>query len=212
MRIRLTPFDYDFLRVHWKIGGNNHYFYPSCVMGSQFSAFLTAVFLLYEEQDITHSYGPKKTRNFSHEYPFERQDNKHLKQSKVFWDEEGFCHFITFTRHCEDDRVCPAEMPDPINITIKSGRRTYEYIVDGRDLCYAIAKGYTEAIKKYGLTGYRESSGMQYPGDSFDLHEFLFIKAYALNALAVRERKDYESWKNLNCTSPSGRIFGSIRR
>lgn len=53
-RIRLTPLGGDFLRVHWKIGGDNHYFFPSCVMGSQFSAFIEAVFRLYEEKDIDH--------------------------------------------------------------------------------------------------------------------------------------------------------------
>ena len=90
MRIRLTPCDYDFLRVHWRICGVYHYFFPSCVMGSQFSAFLTAVYRLYEEEKFTHVSYSRKTRYFNHEYPIERQDNMHLLTTSVFWDEEGY--------------------------------------------------------------------------------------------------------------------------
>lgn len=196
MRIRLTPYDCDYLKVHWRIGGNNHYFLPSCVMGSQFSAFLTAVYRLYEEKQITHTYWPRRQLHFKHEYPHDRQDKKHLLTSTVYWDEEGFGHVITLTRLCDDDNVCMNGEPDPININIRSGRKNYHYTVDGRDLCYAIARGCTEAVKKYGLTGYRESSGMQYPGDSFDLYELLFVKAYALDALEAREL--HELWSQPN--------------
>ena len=187
MRIRLTPFGCDYLRVHWRIGGENHYFFPSCVMGSQFSAFLTAVYQLYEEEKITHTYWPRRQLHFKHEYPYERSDKKHLLTSTVYWDEEGFGHTITLTRHCDDVIVTGNNVPDPVKITIMSGRKLRNYTVDGRDLCYAIAKGCTEAIKKYGLVGYRESSGMQYPGDSFNLYELLFVKTYALNVMGSRK-------------------------
>lgn len=156
-------------------------------MGSQFSAFLTAVYRLYEEKNIKHTHWPRKHLHFKHEYPYDRQDKKHLLTSTIYWDEEGFFHIITLTRHCDDDIVKGSNAPDPINILIKSGHKSFHYTVDGRDLCYAVAKGCTEAIKKYGLVGYRESSGMQYPGDTFDLYELLFVKAYALNAMESRE-------------------------
>lgn len=196
MRIRLTPFDCDFLRVHWRIGGDNHYFFPSCIMGSQFSDFLTAVYRLYEENGIRHTYRPHKQPRFKHEYPHERQDGKHLLTSTVYWDEEGFVHIITFTRCCDDDILTQEGSPDPVRIDIKSGSKKYTYTVDGQELCYAIARACTEAIKKYGLLGYRESSGNQDPGDSFDIYELLFVKAYALNALDTRARQ--EVWSHPN--------------
>ena len=59
--------------------------------------------------------------------------------------------------------------------------------MDGRDLCYAIARGYTEAIKKYGFQGYLRSTGQQYLGDSFEIEELLFVKAYALDVMESRE-------------------------
>lgn len=189
MRIRLTPFGCDYLRVHWRIGGDNHYFFPSCVMGSQFSAFLTAVYRLYEEEQIKHTYGPQKHLRFTHEHPYERKDKKHLLSSTVYWDEEGYGHVITLTRHCDDDIVNGSNASDPVKILIKNGHKCFDYTVDGRDLCYAVAKGCTEAIKKYGLVGYRASSGMQYPGDTFDLYELLFVKAYALNVMESRKMR-----------------------
>ena len=86
MRIRLTPFGGDYLRVHWRIGGENHYFFPSCVMGSQFSVFLTAVYRLYEEEEIRHTHWPQKLHDFKHEYPHNRDDKKHLLTSIIHWD------------------------------------------------------------------------------------------------------------------------------
>ena len=79
---------------------------------------------------------------------------------------------------------------DPIEISITSTRSApYTCTVDGRDLCYAVAKAYTEAIKKYGFYGYYSSTGGNCNGfgDVIDLHMILFIKAYALNAMEVRK-------------------------
>ena len=195
IRIRLTPCDCDFLRVHLRIGGDNHYFYPSCVMGSQFSAFLTAVYHLYEENNIKHTYWPRKINEFKHEYPYAREDQQHLITSALYWDEEGYTHNIIFKRHCPNDIVTNSDNPDPIQITIENAK-TYEYTVDGRELCYAVAKGCTEALKKYGIAGYEKSTGMQYPGDKLDIEKLLFVKAYALNVMDARGT--YELWANPN--------------
>lgn len=57
-----------------------------------------------------------------------------------------------------------------------------EYTVESRDLCYAVSKAYTEAIKQFGFYGYIASTGSRCfeSGDSVDLHMLLFLKAYAL--------------------------------
>lgn len=186
-RIRLTPLGGDFLRVHWKIGGDNHYFFPSCVMGSQFSAFIEAVFRLYEEKDIDHIFCGK-LYGFEYDGPWNRYDNMYRIRTTVHWDEEGRTEDITFIRICKDVNPCPLGTPDPIEVHIVAHNGKFNYVVDGRDLCYAIAKACTEAWKKYGFLGYYDSTGMQYPGDNFCLADLLFIKAYALNTLSVREK------------------------
>lgn len=196
MRIRLTPYDYDYLKVHWRIDGDNYYFFASGVMGSQFSAFLSAVYSLYEEADRSHHLHNKYNKNVTHEYPHNCEDKRYHSEAKVSWDGEGPYYTITFIRNSESaGPVLDPNRPDPIQIKIESTRQSMkECTIDGRDLCYAIARGCTEALKKYGLKGYTLSTGGSYVGDSFDIEELLFVKAYALNALAVCEAK--VEWAN----------------
>ncbi len=196
MRIRLTPYDYDFLRVHWRIDGENYYFFASGAMGSQFSAFLSAVYCLYEEKDRSHYFHSQYSKNITHEHPHNREDKRYHSEAKVFWDGEGPYYTITFTRSSESaGPVLDLHKPDPIQVKIEGIRRsTKECTIDGRDLCYAIARGCTEALKKYGFKGYTLSTGGTYIGDGFNIEELLFVKAYALNVLEVCEAKI--AWKN----------------
>ena len=168
MRIRLTPIGADFMRVHFRIGGDNHYFFPSCVMGDQFSSFLTAVYCLYNEGYDYHQLHMRQwKRRFGVEFqlPNEENGNRYFKSIPILWDEEGSIIDITLSRtSAEKDyfAIVPDGVPDPISIAFSYHRGDFQYEVDGRDLCYAIARGYTEAIKKYGFQGYLRSTGMQY--------------------------------------------------
>ncbi len=96
-------------------------------------------------------------------------------------------------------------VPDPISVEFSYKKGKFKYTVDGRDLCYAIARGYTEALKKYGFQGYLRSTGMQYLGDIVAMEEFLFVKAYALDAIESRELKTVwerpKSWMSADSSS-----------
>jgi hypothetical protein len=94
------------------------------------------------------------------------------------------------------EKVYSSSVFDPVKIEFDYCAGHYRYEVDGRELCYAVAKGYTEALKKYGFQGYLRSTGMQYLGDSIEMDELLFVKAYALDAMEVRELK--EAWSKPN--------------
>ena len=54
---------------------------------------------------------------------------------------------------------------------------------------HSLAKWKRLALKKYGFKGYTLSTGGSYIGDGFNIEEFLFVKAYALNALEVCKAK-----------------------
>ena len=195
IRIRLTPIGADFMQVHFRIGKDNHYFYPSCVMGDQFSSFLTAVYCLYSEGYNYHDLHNRQwTRRFGYEFetPNEKNGNRYFKSIPITWDEEGRIDTIVLSRGSAKQDcffIAPQGIADPIGVKISYKRGIFQYTVDGRDLCYAIAKGYTEAIKKYGFQGYLRSSGSQYLGDRFEMEELLFVKAYALDAMESRELK-----------------------
>ena len=193
IRIRLTPIGADFMRVHLRIGQDNHYFYPSCVMGDQFSSFLTAVYCLYNEGYDYHQLHTRQwKRRFGCEFqtPNDENGRRYFKSIPISWDEEGRVDHIILSRSsAEKDyfSIVPQGVTDPIGIEITYTRGNFKYSVDGRDLCYAIARGYTEAIKKYGFQGYLRSTGQQYLGDSFEIEELLFVKAYALDVMESRE-------------------------
>ena len=199
IRVRLTPIGADFMQVHFRIGGDNHYFYPSCVMGDQFSSFLTALYCLYnEEYDYYQLHMRQWKRRFVcvFETPKEENGNRYFKSIPISWDEEGHIVDVTLSRSsAAEDYFSPAPegMPDPVTVELSYKRGAFKYTVEGRDLCYAVARGYTEALKKYGFQGYLRSTGMQYIGDTFEMEELLFVKAYALNAMEIRELRT--AWK-----------------
>lgn len=77
-----------------------------------------------------------------------------------------------------------------LRTTTDYGKTYNEYCVDEKDFCYAIAKACTDVLKQYGIYGYRYST--EY--DTFDLHQLLFIKAYALECLDVRKLLNADEW------------------
>jgi len=203
IRVRLTPIGADFMRVHFRIGDDNHYFYPSCVMGRPVFFFLTAVYCLYNEgYDYHQLHMQQWKRRFGcvFEPPTEENGNRYFKSVPVSWDEEGRTVDVILSRSSSEENyfsIVPKGVPDPINIEFSCKRGNFKYTVDGRDLCYAIARGYTEALKKYGFQGYLRSTGMQYIGDVFEMEELLFVKAYALDAMEARVLK--EEWRRPKC-------------
>ena len=170
-------------------------------MGDQFSSFLKAIYCLYEEEYDYHRLHRRLAWRRTPvidpwEYPHSKGNGEYYKTIPITWDEEGSIIHVTVSRRSSTEGVLPDGIPDPINIKFSRGVNDYQYTVDGRDLCYAIAKGYTEAIKKYGFQGYLRSTGLQYLGDSFEIEELLFVKAYALGAMESRNLN--ELWSNPN--------------
>ena len=209
--IELVPCGADFLKVVLSIGNDSHTFWASSVMGNQFSSFVGAVYQLYTEKYDTHSHNRGIDSKAKHICPQEDPsllNDEEKVMSHVCWDGEGVLFHITFTRKrifC-GDRVSDEE--DLIEIGIGNPDDHQDtYTVDGRDLCYAVAKAYTEAIKKYGFYGYYSSTGGNCNGfgDVIDIHMILFIKAYALGAMDARRLetvwKKENSWMRAEGTS-----------
>lgn len=187
IRFRLTPLSGDFLRVHWRIGGDNHYFFPSAVMCGQFSSLLAAVYSLYSEKSDDHTNCRRQFKRYKVQWS-ERKPRTWCVSSSVWWDEEGRVITIKFIRVCTDTKQIAPDKTDWIKVEIEYRRKKFVYKVDSKDLCYAIARGCTEALKKYGFMGYFICSGSEICfGDSFDINQLLFIKAYALDVMEVRK-------------------------
>lgn len=212
IRIKLTPFGADFLQVIWDIGGDHHVFYPSAAMGGQFSLFLDAVYSIYDEGFDDHRvfrrYDIKDHQDVSFTDPTV-PEGQIRKKAEISWDEEGHMIDISFERMGRWN--CPVRElsgPDPVKVLIDDsyGKDIHEYVVDGRDLCYAVARACTKALKTYGIGGYYRSTAEEIvDGDRLDIDHLLFIKAYTLDAMEVRElkerwRRSWHSWPGADYT------------
>ena len=211
--IELSPVGTDFLRIVWNIGKDRHMFRASSAVGSQFASFLQALYTLYSEGADNHDHF--YTRWVEKRFFFPAEDDS-LSEDEVRivtqfgWDGEGPWYTIVFNRRCKGwiHPVSDGEDPVEVTITIHNDEETiYSYVVDGRDLCYAASKAATEVLKKFGFFGYFSSTGGDCNGfgDILDIHVLLFLKAYALNALEVRELttiwKPENSWRHAEGTS-----------
>ena len=201
IRIRLTPVGCDFQKVQFYIGGDRHILWPGSVMGMQFSELLYELYNLYTENDLRHYHKEKSLPPNTGPYPAPY----YRTTSKIVWDEEGRIDEITLTRrHMNPGRHLPDSL-DQLEVDLDLPYGRYNYIIAGKDFCYAVAKACTEAIKKYGFMGYAHSSDPeQYSAEKMDINKLLFIKAYALDALEVRAvTKLWEDPNNCESASAS---------
>ena len=183
INIELDAIGADMLDISMDICGKHYDFSASSVMGHQFGAFLYAIYGMYWE-------APGERRYFKNSYPkIECDLRTKIIRAQIRWDSEGYITTIMLTRRFHDFSVPSPTEKDNIEITINQRDK---YIVDARDLCYAVAKASTDAMKKYGFYGYNLTCGADCNGygDSIDIERLLFIKAYALNAMEARETKE----------------------
>ncbi|MBQ9953379.1 MAG: hypothetical protein IJO92_03510 [Clostridia bacterium] len=177
VKIKLKPLGAYYLSVHFDFYGNEISFEPSSAVGLQFGDFLCALYTLYRENGEGHSeWTPRK-------YHTENGTNHVIAVSTTIdWDNEGEIMTIEMTKHYEGGKINDLFF----RITTDYGETYTEFSVNEKDFCYAVAKACTEVLKEYGFYGYRYST--EY--DSFNLNHLIFIKAYALDCLEVREFKN----------------------
>lgn len=199
INIELTPNSEakDDLRIDLCINDDLFVINTDAVLSSQFYLFLHAVYCLYDETHENH-HRFRETTEFRSDVPrfhYTRdENNKHtsIKSTfKILGYGEGTQ--IDLSRNLSH----PPADADIVELRIISshyGRGTYN--INGKDLCYAIAKACTKALKKYGIRGYSVSTTCNHAlnREYFDINELLFVKAYALNAMHVRELYEVERY------------------
>ena len=95
-------------------------------------------------------------------------------KTKLLWNGEG-----TYVKWKMER---PATIDDDFDVTItlevyQQEESFHTYTVRYKDLCYAVAKGVTEALIRYGIVGCYESTWMQ----DINIRHFLQIKGLALD-------------------------------
>ena len=175
IKIKLTPSGTQYLHFEMDIQGDHLDFLPASTMGDQFGAIVCALYTLFHEKEDMH----EEWR--SREHISDENHVIHRRVTKVEWDNEGDVIDIMMSRKGGIDIDYENDL---IDIEIKNYDEVLkQYTVKTKDLCYAVAKACTEALKEYGIYGYRYSTEQDY----FNLHQLLYIKSFALGNFEARE-------------------------
>ena len=191
--IELIPCGEDFLKVVWNIGNDSHVFWASSAVGDQFSSFVKAIYALYAEGPDGHERNHHAIKNchyYFHSHDPSIGENEIRVETELAWNGEGPYYQIKFCRIGNNHWKEPVlDGDDPITVQIENEQhKRFFYTIDGHELCYAVSKAITNALKTYGFYGYFFSTGGDCcVGDILDLHMILFLKAYALNVMEVRK-------------------------
>lgn len=103
-------------------------------------------------------------------------------RTEIYWDGESSSVTISMERPVSNDI--------DFDLTIKfdifnEEKFTHTYTVRYRDFCYAVSKGVTELLVKYGIIGYHESSWLE----DINIRHLLWIKSFALQEY-IEQRAD----------------------
>lgn len=171
----IEPLGAELLAVTFDFGERKLEYTPSTATGDhQFGEFVCALYSLYYEEWSERSDWHNEWR--SRDSCATSDGTIQTRTVKVNWDGEGTYMMLEMTREKDGNTIL-------LRSSMDYGKTYQEYVVDDRDLCYAVAKACTEAIKQFGFYGYRYST----ESEPIKLHQLLFLKAYALGNFEARD-------------------------
>ena len=177
IKVHIEPLGAELLDVSFDFGYDKLEYTPStagCFFDTQFGEFVCALYTLYHEKNNDRYDGHCEWQESVYHT---NSDNKiYATTVKLDWDGEGTFLTLELTRKWNGDTIL-------LRSSMDSGKTYREFVVNDRDFCYAVAKGCTEAIKRFGFYGYRYST----ESEPIKIHQLLFIKAYALYNMEARE-------------------------
>lgn len=187
--MRLVPYGAGWTDVYLTIGGDEHYFIISNVVGDQFSDLLSILYRFHPDHRSEETTwdcieykvacaengisGPSKIADSTKEAKNYQAFDLVPWKAHFSWDEEGSKSVWELERDPTEERDFT------LRITIDHKEKQYHYAVRYADFCYAVAKACTEALKKHGFGGYHQATYTQ----DMNVRELLFIKGIALGNL-----------------------------
>ena len=204
VKIRLVPYGGGWTDVHMDIGEDNLYFVISSYQGNQFEDLVKALYHMYPKQsdsenaDSLIDYVEWLTEYTGEEYvPVKIAETREVGgvyvdipwKAQFTWDGEGPLAKWYIERNPDNKKDFMLD----IKIVEEDywedrPEITHQYCVRYKDMCYAVAKACTEALKKHGIYGYHHAT---YYND-INIRHLLFLKAVALDNFEARKLKFYE--------------------
>lgn len=162
--------DYGDTVLMCSINGVEHIINNSCWSAGDSTSFLIDAVSIYNWS--IEKYLIRSSLRFNECSLNERQ----VYEIDIDWDDEGpdtwFYLRVNEADFEKDDFIIELEME------FDSGE-TRIYRVQYRDLCYAVAKCFTDLLKKYGIFKYRKKTMYDY----IDIERLIGLKAYALGLI-----------------------------
>ena len=178
---RFVPYGAGWEDVYLTVDGTTHYFVVTYVWGDQIDA-LVDVLLLFHPDYSRHC---DSSLRLSDDKEWEEFDGP-CPRTKFVWDGEG--HAATWRLH----RTPMTGTDATIEVEIveqndgEAPNPPVLFTVGYKDLCYAVAKGMTEAMQWHGLYGYFQAVWSH----DINLRKLLFLKSFALDAMDVLKVED----------------------
>ena len=202
LEIELVPKGAGWTHVNLATRGEQLFFIISNVLGHQFSTLVRALYFFSPKQndyDNADDIIESKVGAFDidsgvvvdifeaelHPVPGVYKNIPH--KAKFTWDEEGSYSTWLLEREPNEN----IDFVVKLHIEIRRGGDCKEYSFNFlyKDLCYAVAKAYTKALKEYGFYGYHFSTYHE----NIDVNHLLYLKAVALDCLEVKEWSTHPS-------------------
>ncbi len=190
IKMKLVPYGAGWEDVIIDIQGDHHYYAVSGCLGNGFGGLVESLYVLYPHQNhhqLEERY-LSKTADFIGDFKDGKFVNLRPKppdyrgayysvpvQAEFLWDEEGHGVSWTLTRPENEDRDFPLSVRLDEWKSCGSNKitKSYNYTVAYSDLCYAVGKALTEAMKSHGFTGFYESVW----GNDINVRHLCFLKA-----------------------------------
>ena len=195
--MKLIPYGGGWTDVYADFGDGELYFFISHCLGDDFDTLMSALYHLYPNQ--TDYYEAEELVDYKigivennvvtkivDELPDGPCTFRHIPWKAEFdWDEEGaYSHWI-FERIPDENKSFDVSVSIDVN---RDTTKHYEYKVAYSDMCYAVAKACTKALKKHGILGYYHS--IYHP--DMNIRYLLFLKSIALDNSEAIELTYYD--------------------
>ena len=174
IHMELVPYGAGWEDITLDICGDNHWWSVSGCLGDGFGALVESLYALYPHQ--THDEVEERWLAEKEEFIADFKNGEYVnnrpipegytggyislpkaaepKAAEFFWDHEGWGVRWKLTKEPGQERE--------FNLTIDleetdDEHKTFHYEVKYSDLCYAVGKAITEAVKKHGFGGFHTS-------------------------------------------------------
>ena len=175
---RFVPYGAGWEDVYLTVGGEEHYFVVTGAFGPDSVDSLTSAIVGLHPSYNSCGY-------LHHRYIDETKDDIPVGAT-VSLPGEGFGSEWAFKRPPVEDIDVPIEISIVKTEEGEEPDSPITFTVGYKDLCYAVAKGMTEAMKKHGLFGHVNAVWSH----DLNLRVLLMLKAFALGAEDVLKVED----------------------